>query len=943
MPRLPFLPSLLAALAIVSQTWGAESELVGVLAVALEPAVARELGLNAEQLGQLQAIADEREMKGMARAIKLAKLPRDERVARLAEFRAESERLALALLTAEQGAKLREVAAGRDDAALAPGTKVTTQNTEKTETKVVEEAAEPALEGAREGAAPPTSVDAATGEAPAVPTPPGDGPLSFNFTRQPWGEVIRWFADRAGLSLVVDQVPPGSLTYRDDRAYTPAEALDVLNGVLLTKGFTLVRKDRMLLVIDLEQDAIPPNAVTDVPVEELARRGEYELVRVLVDLGEVDATAAADSLTRLVGPQGAVVVLPEARMLQVTETAGRIRTMLRVIEGMRRAASPSAAEGAELRSYPLGGADAATTLTILQSLLEGSATARLAVDDQTRSLIALATAAEHVAIGETLERLQTDGRRVEVIPVRAVDPLTAAALVNKLFNPGKGEDKKPDPNAPVVEPDRGGGALLVRGAADQVRQIRELVERLDAPVASAPPGERGPVRNLPVTGAELEQVLEQLRTVWPTLRSNPLRLTSPVEGLPSFRPGAEVERELREGEDPLDRLDDLSPAEEEAPRGASAGQRSPFRFVNEGVGEDEGAEIVIAPGVGSTVIASSDVEALDLFEELLATLLGDTAGGGREYAVFYLKFADAPTAAALLGSLFGGESGGGSLVGDLAGAAIGGQGGDLVGDLLGMGGGSDGVGFSSVSVDVVPDVRLNALYVYAAPDDLELVHRLLRVIDQPRGPDRVESIGVPRLIRLENSDVDDVAAVVRQVFEDRIGAGGGGAGQPSPQEFLRALQGGEKGADDQEPERMTVGVDQRSNSLVVRSSEPLFEEVRTLVEQLDRAGVERPVATRVVSLRNTGSEALRETLLSLLGDKAAPAGQGGAASTGGSNPTPGQPAAAPGADADRARRELQERVERFRDVQRMFERMREQRGGEGRGERRPGRPAASGR
>lgn len=948
---MPFLRPLLNRLAtallvavLCVPALGAESELVGLLAVALEPAVAKDLGLSPEQLDKLQTLADAREMKGMTQAMKVANLPRAEQVAKLAEFRSESERLAFEVLSAEQSVKLRELARGRDDAALKPADeKLTAEVAEDAEMDTVVTAS-PSVqreEGADEKpAARPLSND----EAPAA-TVPNDGKLSFNFKQQPWADVIRWFADQAGLSLIVDQTPPGSLTYRDDRRYTPAEALDVLNGVLLTKGYTLVRKDRMLLVIDLEQDIIPPNVVTDVPLEQLDARGEYELVRVLVDLGDVDATTAADSLTRLTGPQGTVVVLPEAKMLQITEAAGRIRTMLAVIEAMKRSATPVMSAEAELRSYPLGGADGATALAILQTLLEGTGSARLAVDQQTGSLIALATPSEHLAIKQTLEKLQTDGRRVDVIPVKKVNATTAAALVNRLFNPVVGDAKTRDPNAPVIEADRYSEALLVRGTADQVRQVRELVSQLDASdLTTADGAARGPVRTLPISGPELQRALEQIENVWPTLRENPLRVTNPGQGIPSFRPGSDVERELKEGNDPLDMLygepTDSEPAMPQGRTTSAPIKNSPFRFAvrpaDAAADEVDGpAPIYISPGESSTVIASRDPEALDTLEDLLASVFDMQTTGSREYAVFYLKFSEASTAAALLNSIFGGNSGGGggSLMGDLAGAALGGgAGGDLVGDLLGMGGGAtDSVSFSSVSVDIVPDIRLNALYVYATPQDLQTVNRLLRVIDQPRGPDRIESVGVPRLIKLYNTEVADVSKVVREVFADRLGSSGGG-GQPSPQEFLKALQGGEKGANDQEPEKMTIGIDERSNSLVVRSSEPLFEEVKTLVEQLDRAGVERPVSTRVVSLRNTGSEALKETLVSLLGDKAvvgtgtAPA----AAQNDQSRQQSGRGAETNNNDSERQRREIQQRIEGFRQMREMMERARGG-GGGGRG------------
>lgn len=949
-PPLHLRPGLIAlAWSIALMSSAAEPEMVGVLAVALEPAVTKQLELSDEQLQQLQDVCDTREMKGMSRAMKLSRLPREEQVAGLAEFRAESESLGLAILNESQAAALRQIATERDNPALKPRG-VTTESTEKEEEEEGN-AETPADDPPVVEASSPTKTESAPAAVAQAP-PEVDGKLAFNFEQQPWGEVIRWFADRAGLSLVVDTPPSGTLNYRDNRLYTPAEALDVLNGVLLTKGFTLVRKDRMLLLIDLEQDIIPPNVVTDVPLDQLDTRGEYELVRVLIELGEVDPTAASDSLMRLIGPQGTVIALPEARMIQVTETAGRIRMMLAVIDAMRRAASPTAGVDLEVKSYPTGGGDGEVILKVLYAVLSDSQTAQMEIDSEAASLIARATPAEHAVISTTLDKLMTDGRRVEVIQVTKVDPMVAASIVTKLFDPGSGEDKKRDPNAPIIEADRYTDSLLVRGTTAQLEQIRKLVQELDAPDTSLEPGSRGTIRNLPVAGVELERALERIETLWPSLRGNPLRMTTPSGGIPSFRPGAEVESEQQEELDPLDLLFEKPNRTTATPRG------SLFRFANQ-PDESEPAEdrveadgmdpIYISPGVGSTVIASRDAEALDVLESLLATVLDSSAAGSRQYAVFYLKFADAGTAATLLNAIFGGgDEGGGSLMGDLAGAAVGGGGGDLLGSLLGGGGGTDSVGFDSVSVDIVPDIRLNALYVHAAADDLQTVNQLLRVIDQPRGPDRIEATGVTRLITVVNTDAAEIATVVRQVFQDRLeGSGGGGGGQPSPQEFLRAMTGGKKGAEEQEPEKITISVDERSNSLVVRSSEPLFEEVKKLVLELDRAGVERPVATRVVSLRNTSSNALRETLVSLLGDKAVVAGgeAGGATDAKAKSATPGKSSG--GAEqnnakaAEQQRREMQQGAERIRNIQRMFERARQQ-GGEGRGGRGGGRGGRGG-
>ncbi|MGL4513408.1 MAG: secretin N-terminal domain-containing protein, partial [Lacipirellulaceae bacterium] len=245
--------------------------------------------------------------------------------------------------------------------------------------------------------------------------------------------------------------------------------------------------------------------------------------------------------------------------------------------------------------------------------------------------------------------------------------------------------------------------------------------------------------------------------------------------------------------------------------------------------------------------------------------------------------------------------------------------------------GGSGGGFTSVAVDVFPDVRLNALLVNATPRDLQTVEQLLLVIDQPRGPDRIEAAGRPRLIPVENANVNAVAAVVRQVFSDRLDSGGGGGGAPEirPEQLLEALRGGDA-PKKQEPEKMALGIDERSRSLVVRSSQPLYEEVVALVELLDRPGVEPPTATRVVSLKNTSAAALRDTLASLLGDKAklgeaARATSGGAASGAPAGSSGGAAAQQDGGgdserDARRQQREMMERVERFRQFQRMMER-----------------------
>ena len=87
--------------------------------------------------------------------------------------------------------------------------------------------------------------------------------MRFNFREQKWVDVLDWFARQASLSLVMDKSPPGAFTYTNNRSYSPSEAIDLLNSVLLTKGFSLMQRGRMLILVDLTDD-LPANLIPRV-------------------------------------------------------------------------------------------------------------------------------------------------------------------------------------------------------------------------------------------------------------------------------------------------------------------------------------------------------------------------------------------------------------------------------------------------------------------------------------------------------------------------------------------------------------------------------------------------------------------------------------------------------------------------------------------------------
>lgn len=1021
--KLRFIAIVISFLATIAWSVNAaDQEFVGALALVIEEDVARQLGLSETTRRQLIDFIDEREADALELALSLRDLPADERSKQLAPFRKQSEELGLKLLTARQRGALESIRIGRagmrmlgeqkiakrlklsdeqrarvDDllrerkdsvAGLSRSAAEKVQESYDRQLKLVLTSEQTVLWN---GMTNPESLSADVARKTRDRQEPSQSSISasalagsklrFSFRYAPWSDVIEWFAARASLSLIMDAPPQGTFNYTDSREYTPAQAIDLLNSVLLTKGYTLVRRDQMLMVINLE-DGIPPNLITEVPLEELDRYGEYELVRCLFTLRSTRAEDAEEEISRLLGPQGKVDLLASANQLAITETAGRLRTFRKilqasetknslgnattfslqfvrantVIESWRKLMGVPEEENAiadgslrvakgrtskqlvatgeahrvgefadlvrildapvgggagidapQIEVYPVTDADPASVLSVMEELLVDSEEVRLATDPKTGSLVALATPQEHATIRATIDQMQQDGRLVEVIRLRSVDPQLAMLSIEKLFGPEEGSEE-PDSNAPRVDANPMTRSLLIRGSAAQIRDIRTLLVKMgedDSEKGGRGLGSgRGNLRVIPVNAAMARRAMEQLNAIWPTVRKNRIRTVTPSSSI----------RGLRPADRPLPKLDEAPPS---SPRTRNSGSRPTLErgvigtqsddvtstsqrgsllhipgaakshyVVNQlpatraARGDDDGTQppdIIVTLGDQGLLIASEDTEALDEFEQLFGTLSDRLFTGSRELAIYYLKYAKADVAAEFLKQFVGGggagASSGGTLLGNLAGAALGGGGGGIMGSLLGLGGGNSSSARISGGTTVIADPRLNAVVVQATPKELDFIEDLLKVLDTATGPERIETVPRPRAIPILNADVDEIANIVRSVYATRLaGTGGQQARQPSPEDFIRAMSGqkntGRSIQDSvSEQVRITVSVDKRRNVLLVVAPDSTFREIEELVRELDFAVPELTETIRYGRAAGSSPEIIRGALTTIIGEE----------------------------------------------------------------------------
>uniref|UniRef100_UPI00286B5AB4 type II secretion system secretin GspD n=1 Tax=Roseateles sp. TaxID=1971397 RepID=UPI00286B5AB4 len=155
-----------------------------------------------------------------------------------------------------------------------------------------------------------------------------------------------------------------------------------------------------------------------------------------------------------------------------------------------------------------------------------------------------------------------------------------------------------------------------------------------------------------------------------------------------------------------------------------------------------------------------------------------------------------------------------------------------------------GVPQGSGGVSVIADARSNALIVRATNPARQLqVRSIIAKLDLPTQGGPGGSIWV---VHLKNADAAKLATVLRAAFATGGGgasATGGSPSAPSPLANLSNLGGGQPGASTAAtaPVQASAGpstggfiqADPATNSLIITGPEPLYRQVRSMIEQLD--------------------------------------------------------------------------------------------------------------
>ena len=207
--------------------------------------------------------------------------------------------------------------------------------------------------------------------------------------------------------------------------------------------------------------------------------------------------------------------------------------------------------------------------------------------------------------------------------------------------------------------------------------------------------------------------------------------------------------------------------------------------------------IVADQGTNSLIVATVE-ENVRPMGELIRLMDSVPLAVDLEVRLFPLRFADAETVGNMLSEMFDQST---ALTEDPDGSGA-------------QGVPSEGPGKALVyKIGIASDIRTNTLIISGRKEQINLAQRIVRQLDQP-----ATALKFPlRLIQLGYADATRIAQMLTELFDQRI-------------ETLQATNA-ERAA--LERERVFLSVDIRSNSLIVSASEENFDEIVTIVRQLD--------------------------------------------------------------------------------------------------------------
>ena len=221
---------------------------------------------------------------------------------------------------------------------------------------------------------PPTAVgDAASPtNAPSQSAiPSGKGEIRLNFQNASLTDVLNFLSEAAGFVIVQEVQVAGTVSIVSRQPINADEAVDLLNSVLVGKGYTAIRNGRILKIVsrsDVQKRDLPVMAGSD-PTQ-IPRKDQ--VVTQILPVRYLEAAKLVENLRPLLPADATISANESSNAILLGDTQTNIHRIAEII----RALDTSVSSISTIHVYPLQYADSKQLANVLTQLFATDATAR---------------------------------------------------------------------------------------------------------------------------------------------------------------------------------------------------------------------------------------------------------------------------------------------------------------------------------------------------------------------------------------------------------------------------------------------------------------------------------------------------------------------------------------------------------------------------------------
>ena len=284
--------------------------------------------------------------------------------------------------------------------------------------------------------------------------PNGAGRIRLRFNDQPWQPVLEWLATISNMSLDWQELPSDSLNLSTQRSYTVPEVRDLINRLLLDRGFTLLCHGEVMTVAGVKK--LDPSLVPRVEPADLSSRYPHEFVKVSFPLVSLLAETAAEDLKPMLSPNGRLTSLNEMNRLEAMDAVANLRD----IEGVLKRQQSDANQPRSFREFKLKHARADEVANLLSTLLGADVSKSQGSEPQGNPY---------------MEQLQQ--QQQQAVAMARMQGMAQSVQGSPGGNPAK-------PKGPIsLAINRRNNSIFVEARPDKMAVIAQVVEAVDIPIS----------------------------------------------------------------------------------------------------------------------------------------------------------------------------------------------------------------------------------------------------------------------------------------------------------------------------------------------------------------------------------------------------------------------------------------------------------------------------